>query len=191
MSTSKNIAIFASGSGSNAEAIFNYFKGDGQVKVSRLLSNNMNAYALTRAKNHGIATMVFDRKQFYEGQEIADLLLSENTDLIVLAGFLWLVPETLLRAFPNKIVNIHPALLPKHGGKGMYGMHIHRAVKAAGDTESGITIHYVNGQYDDGQIILQECCELDASDSPENIAGKVLKLEHHYYPQAIDKLVRS
>lgn len=185
----KNIAIFASGGGSNAQKIMEHFQGISLAKVSFVLSNKAEAGVLEKAEKMGVETLVFDRPYFYETTEILKELDKRKIDFVVLAGFLWLVPNYLVRHFPRRIINIHPALLPKYGGKGMYGMHVHRAVKESGEKESGITIHYVNEKYDDGSIIFQKTCKLDPADSPENIAAKVLKLEHHYFPRLIEQLL--
>lgn len=185
----KRIAIFASGSGTNAEEIFKKFHHHSTIKVALLLNNNPTAYVIKRADNFDIPSKVFDRKMFRETDEIVESLKTQEIDLIVLAGFMWLIPQNMVKAFPNKIINIHPALLPKYGGKGMYGMHVHEAVKKNNETETGITIHYVNEHYDEGQIIFQAKCELSDNDSPEDIANKVHKLEHRYYPTIIEELI--
>lgn len=185
----KKIAIFASGSGTNAENIIKYFKDNSNIQVSLVLSNKPDAYVLERAKKFQIPTFVFNRIDFYETDTVINKLKEYEIDFIVLAGFLWLVPQNILSIYPNKIVNIHPALLPKYGGKGMYGMNVHRAVKDAGDKESGITIHYVNEKYDEGAIILQERCAINPEDTPEIIAEKVHKLEYEYYPKIIEKVI--
>ncbi len=178
-----NLAILASGSGSNAEAIMKYFEKSEKVHVVAVLANKPDALVLERAKKYGVETMVFNKKQFMGG-EVSGFLESKNVDIIALAGFLWLIPELLIEKFP--ILNIHPALLPKYGGKGLYGIHVHRAVKEAGDLISGMTIHEVNKNYDEGRILFQESCDLDPSDRPEDIASKVLKLEHKNYPRVIE-----
>ncbi|GAB5524315.1 MAG: phosphoribosylglycinamide formyltransferase [Roseivirga sp.] len=185
----KKIAVFASGSGTNAEKIFQYFEGRDDVEIQLLCCNKPNAYVLERAKKFKIASFVFTRDAFYNSTLVADKLKAEEIDLIVLAGFMWLVPASLVADFEDRIVNIHPALLPKYGGKGMYGMHVHNAVKQAGERQSGITIHFVNNHYDEGNIIAQFSCELDPADSPEDIAGKVQQLEHENYPKVVDNLV--
>ena len=185
----KKLAIFASGNGSNAEKIFEHFKGSDHVEVSLLLTNNPNALVIERAKRYNVPVAVFNRKGFYETEEITDMLLSHEVDLIVLAGFMWLVPPSLVKAFPNKIINIHPALLPKYGGKGMYGDFVHKAVVEAKESESGITIHFVNEHYDEGQIIFQERCTVSPDDTPETLAGKVHLLEHRFYPQVIENIL--
>lgn len=185
----KKIAVFASGSGTNAEKIFQYFEGREDVEVSLLCCNKPGAYVLERAGKFNIATFVFTRDDFYNSTRVIDKLKAEKTDLIVLAGFMWLVPASLVTDFEDRIVNIHPALLPKYGGKGMYGMHVHNAVKKAEESQSGITIHFVNNHYDEGNIIAQFTCELDPTDNPEDIARKVQKLEHENYPKVVDNLV--
>lgn len=183
------IAIFASGSGTNAEEIFKHFKDHPHIEVVLLLSNKPDAYALKRAENHHVDTVVFNREQFSEGKIITDALQRAGVTHIVLAGFLWLVPEYLLAAFPDKIINIHPALLPKYGGKGMYGSKVHEAVKAAGDLVTGITIHLVNSKYDEGRILFQGKCDLSMEHTPEEIAACVHKLEHEHYPRVIEEWI--
>jgi len=185
----KSIAIFASGSGTNAEQIISHFQGSSIGKVKILCSNKPDAYALVRAKKHNIPTCIFSRDDFYKSDKIIELLKSEGIDLIVLAGFLWLVPLNLIRAFVNKIINIHPALLPNYGGKGMYGMHVHQAVIDSGDAESGISIHYVNEKYDEGKIIFQARCKIDGDDTPETLAKKIHQLEYEYFPKVIEELI--
>lgn len=185
------MAIFASGKGSNAQRIVEYFKRRKTGEVAMIVSNKPRAGVLRMAEENGIRSVVIDRSMFYESQRLLEVLRDQRIDFIVLAGFLWLMPEYLVRAFPDKIVNIHPALLPKYGGKGMYGMHVHEAVHKAGDDKSGMTIHFVNERYDKGSIIFQAQCELDASDGPNTIAAKVLNLEHQYYPEVIEKLLNE
>jgi phosphoribosylglycinamide formyltransferase-1 len=184
-----HLAIFASGSGTNAENIAIYFRNHANIKVSLILSNKPDAYVLQRAHRFGIPTRVFDRKQFYESRDVLKILDKYHIDYIILAGFLWLVPDYLLKAFPDKICNIHPALLPKYGGKGMYGERVHQAVRQSGDAVSGITVHLVNEHYDEGQIIFQATCEIIPEDTPETIAQKVHKLEYEHYPRVIEKWV--
>lgn len=184
----KRLAIFASGSGSNAEQIIKYFHAkDTEVSVELILSNKSNAYVLERAKKLGVESLVFDRKQFYDSDEIVDLLRDKSIDLIILAGFLWLVPENLIAAFSDRIVNIHPALLPKYGGKGMYGGRVHEAVVDQGETETGITIHLVDEVYDNGAILRQEKCDIIPGDTPESVAEKVHQLEYQYFPKTIEE----
>ncbi|WP_420150725.1 phosphoribosylglycinamide formyltransferase [Spirosoma sp.] len=190
----KRIAIFASGSGSNAEKIAEYFADNTAVEITLIVSNNPKAGVIERARRGfgrrlHIPVLLFDRSTFYDTNRITQLLLNQNIDLIVLAGFMWLMPGDLVRAFPNKIVNIHPALLPKFGGKGMYGHYVHEAVVAAGETESGITIHYVNERYDEGQTIFQANCPVSPTDTPEDVAHKVQILEHLHYPRVIEEVL--
>ena len=187
----KRIAVFASGSGTNAEKIFEYFRDNPQTEVALLLSNKKDAPVLARAKKFDIPFLVFDRATFYDTNNIPDLLLEKNIDLIVLAGFMWLVPPSLVAAFPDKIINIHPALLPKYGGKGMYGGFVHQAVVAAKEKESGITIHYVNENYDEGNIIFQGKCFVDPDDTPETLAVKIHNLEHKYYSKVIENILHK
>lgn len=190
MSSKKfRIAVFASGSGTNAEAIITYFKDHPSIDVVLLLSNNERAYALQRAKNHGIKNYFFNRKEFIEGTVVSAYLKEQKVTHIVLAGFLWLIPDYLISAFPDRIINIHPALLPKYGGKGMYGTKVHEAVKASGDPLTGITIHLVNDKYDEGKVLFQGSCPIRESDTPEEIARCVQKLEHEHYPKVIERWV--
>jgi phosphoribosylglycinamide formyltransferase-1 len=180
-----NIAIFASGSGSNAEQIIRHFAGDPAHSVKLVLSNRADAYVLERADNLGIPSLVFNRSSFYETRQILDALNEASVDLVVLAGFLWLVPDYLLRAYPQRIINIHPALLPDFGGRGMYGMKVHEAVIRAGRVTSGITIHLVDEQYDRGKILFQAECPVLAGDTPDDLAARIHELEHRYYPEII------
>lgn len=183
----KEIVIFASGGGSNAESIINYFNNS-EVAVASIFVNNPNAGAIKRALNYNIPCVIFNKEEFKSG-EILEKLNHIKPDLIVLAGFLWLIPSEIVKAYPNKIVNIHPALLPKFGGKGMHGINVHKAVKKAGETETGPTIHYVNEHYDEGNIIYQAKCKIELKDTSEDIAQKVLELEHEFYPKIIEKLL--
>jgi len=183
------IALFASGSGTNVENIANHFKDNKQIEISLVLSNRKDAYVLERAKKLNIPSLVFNREQFNNTNEIVTRLSYENVDLIVLAGFLWLIPQNLIEAFPNKIINIHPALLPKYGGKGMYGSKVHEAVVANRDSKSGITIHFVNEKYDEGNIIFQSICEVLSTDSPNDVANKVHALEYEHFPQVIENVI--
>lgn len=189
--TKKRIAIFASGSGSNAEKIAEYFKNHPTIEVSLIFSNNPQAGVIARARKFQIPVVLFDRKTFYETNKITELLQNQNVDLIVLAGFMMLIPEEMVKAFPQKMVNIHPALLPKYGGKGMYGHFVHEAVVAAHETESGITIHFVNEHYDEGAIIFQTSCPVVSADTPEEVAQKVQVLEHKHYPEVIEKTLNN
>lgn len=188
----KRIAIFVSGGGSNARVMIDRFQAhpeDG-VEVVLLVSNKATAGALTVAAERGVPSLVVTRGDWAAGTELLTALREYRVDFIVLAGFLWLIPAYLVKAFPDRIVNIHPALLPKYGGKGMYGRHVHRAVKEAGELESGITIHYVNENYDEGNVIYQAAVRLDPEDSPEQIGERVLRLEHANYWRVVRRLLR-
>ena len=185
----KKIAIFASGSGTNAQQIMSHFKNHPAGEVALVLSNKPDAYVLERAKTFHIPTHVFDRTSFYDTTEVLEVLHEKGVSLVALAGFLWLVPVYLIRAYPDRIINIHPALLPAYGGKGMYGRHVHEAVINNGDTESGISIHYVNEKYDAGMIIMQAKCEVKEDDTPESLAERIHHLEHQYYPEVIEQLL--
>jgi phosphoribosylglycinamide formyltransferase-1 len=187
----KKLAIFASGSGTNAQRIIEYFSGHPDITVAMIFSNRPDAYVLVRARNFNIPSVVFNRHSFYETDEISILLAKNHIDFIVLAGFLWLIPEDLIRTYPGRIINIHPALLPKYGGKGMYGMRVHEAVLQSGDTESGISIHFVNEKYDEGDIIFQAKCEILPGDTPDTLAQRIHQLEYKHYPEVIEKLVRG
>lgn len=182
------IALLASGSGSNAENIFNYFNARKTLDFPLVLSNNEYAYVHERAQKMGIPSYFFTKNEFAEAKLVLDLLQKYAIDGIVLAGFMLKISQPLLDAFPNKIINIHPALLPKYGGKGMYGHHVHEAVKNAGETETGITIHYINENYDEGNIIFQAKCPVLPTDTPEDIAAKVHELEYRYYPEIIEQV---
>lgn len=185
-----NIVVFASGSGSNAERIVTYFQEKASAKVSLILSNNTKAGVLQRAKKLEIPSVVFDRNAFYQSDVVLDLVKAQQPDLIVLAGFLWKFPQSLIDAYPNKIVNIHPSLLPKYGGKGMYGNFVHETVIANKETESGITIHYVNENYDEGAIIFQAKTTISSEDNPQTLAEKIHELEHKYFPEVIAKILK-
>ncbi len=187
----KNIAIFASGEGTNAQNIIDYFKNSDIASVVLVISNNPKANVLNRAKNAGIDITVIERNLFYNSNELVQQLEASRIDLIVLAGFLWKVPENLIEAFPHKIINIHPALLPKFGGKGMYGMHVHKAVIEAKEKESGISIHFVDANYDEGKLIAQHGCTIELTDSPETVAEKIHQLEIEFFPKAIHKLLEG
>lgn len=182
------IAILASGSGSNAENIAQYLSSNKNIKISCILSNKKDAFVLQRAEKLGIKSHVFTGKEMREQKTFLELLKKE-ADFIILAGFLLKIPENLIAAFPNKIINIHPALLPNYGGKGMYGMHVHNAVKENNESETGITIHYVNENYDEGAIIFQAKTALTADDSPEDIAKKVHTLEYEHFPRVIEEVI--
>lgn len=185
----KNIAIFASGSGTNAENIARYFAKSENVKVAVVLSNNRNVEVHARVKKLGIPSFVLSRDEFAAGVPVLEKLVEYDVCFIVLAGFMNKISDVLLQAFPRKIVNIHPALLPKFGGKGMYGMHVHEAVVAVGERESGITIHYINEHYDEGAIIFQATCPVLPSDTPEDVATKVHALEYAHYPRVIEEVL--
>ena len=185
----KRIAIFASGSGTNAQKIIEYFSASKEVVVDSLWSNNENAYALIRAEKLGIETFTFESDEFYRSNEILDLLYDHRIDMIVLAGFLWLVPRNLTELFT--VINIHPALLPKYGGKGMFGANVHKAVLASKDKESGITIHQVNQDYDKGKIIFQATCPILPKDTPDTLAARIHELEHQHYPRVIEEVLLS
>lgn len=187
----KRIAIFASGSGSNAQKIMEHFKRNSEAEVVLILTNNPQAYVLQRADNFEIPSHIFTREEFYQTDNIIKLLKNLQVDLIVLAGFLWLVPENLLKAFPNKIINLHPALLPKYGGKGMYGDNVHNAVLAAREEESGITIHFVNEKFDEGEILHQSRFKIEPGDTLEVIKFKGQQLEHQHFPRVIESLLRK
>ena len=182
------IAIFASGSGTNAEKIIRHFNHHPHIEVAMLMSNTADAYALTRAANLGVPASVFSRIEFQDGT-VSDSLIKAGITHIVLAGFLWLIPENLTRNFPDHIINIHPSLLPAFGGKGMYGNRVHQAVKDAGASETGISIHLVNAHYDEGRILFQAKCSISDSDTPASIAQKVHALEYLHYPELIEQWI--
>jgi len=186
----KHIVIFASGSGSNAENIVNYFKTNKQVEIDLIATNNPQAGVINRAKRLNIPYKVFSKNQLNNGSMLFWLEIAQ-TDLIVLAGFLLKIPSDFINSFPHKIINIHPALLPKYGGKGMYGDRVHQSVVANKESESGITIHFVNENYDDGAVLFQKSFTLDAEETPETLAQKIHKLEYKHYPKIIDKLLND
>ncbi len=183
----QNLAIFASGNGTNAEEIFKYFNDHSSISVNGLLTNNLNAQVLIRAANNNIPCHIFNREEFANGDKILNTLRDWDINVLILAGFLWLIPEYLIDQYHDRILNIHPALLPQFGGKGMYGMHVHQAVLDSGQKESGITIHLVNNHYDRGRIIFQKRCGIDPQDTPDTLAVKIHDLEHRYYPQVIEQ----
>jgi phosphoribosylglycinamide formyltransferase-1 len=185
----QNLIIFASGTGSNANAIVEYFRNDPYVHIALIVSNKPDAGVLLMAEKEGIPTLIINREQFFRGNGYVDELRSYQPSLIILAGFLWKLPPTLVQAFPGQILNIHPALLPKYGGKGMYGHFVHEAVKASGDKQSGITIHIVDERYDHGRYVFQASVPIDPNDDPSSIAAKVLKLEHEHYPRVIRSML--
>ena len=184
------IAIFASGSGSNAENIIRHFIDNESVDVVLVLSNRPNALVLERAQKYLIPTLVFTNDQLKNSSIVNDVLKEYNASIIVLAGFLLKIPELIIQNYPNSIVNIHPALLPKYGGKGMYGMNVHRAVVQNQEKETGITIHYVNEHYDEGAIIFQASCAIDANDTPELVQNKVQQLEAIHFPRVIESIIQ-
>lgn len=184
----KKIALFASGSGSNAENIINYFSKNRNFEFPVIISNKLDAFVHERAKKLHVPSFTFTRDDFSGGEKILELLNNYKIDYVVLAGFLLKIPKALVEAFPQKIINIHPALLPKYGGKGMYGHHVHQAVADAGDTESGITIHYVNAHYDEGNIIFQAKCPVLPTDTADTIAEKVHALEYEHFPKVIEEI---
>lgn len=185
------LAIFASGTGSNARQMIAYFHQHPRVEVALVVSNRADAPVLSMAASNGIPTLVIDRAGFYSTRTLLDHLQQYGIDFIVLAGFLWLIPDYLVQAYAGNMVNIHPALLPAYGGKGMYGMRVHEAVKQAGETRTGITIHWVNEHYDEGQVIFQAECPVEASDSPQDIAHKVQKLEHEHFAPVVEQLLQA
>ena len=184
----KNIAIFASGSGSNAERIVEYFANSEQIRVTLLLCNNPEAGVIQRAERLKIPLVMFDRPTFKSG-EVTEILQKNQIDWVILAGFLWLVPKNMVEVYPQRIINIHPALLPKFGGKGMYGHFVHQAVVENKETESGITIHFVNDQYDEGAVIFQASFPVFPTDTPEDVARKGQLLEHKYFSEVIEKVI--
>ncbi len=186
----KKIAIFASGSGTNAQKIIEYFNEKPAFgKVEIIFSNKKDAYVLERAKNYNISSYIFNRDEFYHTDKIQNILLQHDIDLIVLAGFLWLVPQNVLQHYPKQIINIHPALLPKYGGQGMYGARVHETVIKNKDEYSGITIHYVNEHYDEGDIIFQAKCKVEHHDTADSLANKIHELEYEHYPRIIEDLL--
>ena len=189
MSKQHTILIFASGSGTNAEQIIRHFSPMTNVKVAGVYTNNPSAFVIERAKELNVSTFVFSRKQLNDPNALLAELKDKTPNLIVLAGFLWKIPPNIVDAFPDKIINIHPSLLPKFGGKGMYGRHVHQAVIDAKERESGITIHYVNSQYDEGAIIFQAKTPVDPQETPESLAQKIHKLEHKHFSEQIEKLL--
>lgn len=187
----KRIAIFASGSGSNAQKLMEHFKRSAEVEIALVLTNNADAYVLQRADSFEIPSHVFDRHEFYNTDNIIDLLKNLDIDLIVLAGFLWLIPKSLLQEYPGRIINIHPAILPKYGGKGMYGDFVHKAVMEAKEPEGGITIHYVNENYDEGEYIYQAKYRIDKGDKLEMVKFKGQQLEHLHYPRIVESIIKK
>jgi phosphoribosylglycinamide formyltransferase-1 len=186
-----NIAILGSGNGSNAQRIAEYFKDNSQIKISTIISNKKDAYIITRAENLNIPCRYFNRNDFYNTDNVLNYLKEKEIDYVILAGFLWLVPHNLLKAFPQRIINIHPALLPNYGGKGMYGSHVHESVIANKEKESGITIHFVDENYDQGQAIFQAKCQINPDDTADTLAQKIHLLEYEYFPKVIEQVVAN
>ena len=186
-----NVAIFVSGSGTNCENIIRYFKDSAQVKIRLVVSNKADAYALVRAQNQGVPTAVITKQDFNDREKMTSLLKEYDIQFIVLAGFLLIVPNFLIEAYDRRMINIHPALLPKYGGKGMYGHHVHESVKAAGEKETGITVHYVDEHFDHGKIIAQYRTAISPEDRVANIEAKIHQLEQAYLPKAVESVIRS
>jgi len=187
----RRIIIFASGSGTNTQNIIEHFQRSKSAKVVRVLSNNKDAKVLERAEALKIKTSSFTKEELHAEDGVLKLLKNEQPDIIILAGFLWKFPETILKEYPNKVINIHPALLPKYGGKGMYGKYVHEAIVKNAEKETGITIHYVNENYDEGAIIFQKSVKVNKDDTPESVAKKVQELEYNYFPQVIEDLLTN
>ncbi len=187
----KKIAIFASGTGSNALKIIEHFKDSDVATVALIVSNKSKAAVLDKAKANNIETLIIKRAIFYDTKEVLKLFKEKGIDFVVLAGFLWLMPRYFVRAYKERMVNIHPALLPKYGGKGMYGMNIHKAVHAAREAITGITIHYVNEHYDEGSVVFQASCKVAKTDTPEDISMKVRALEHQYFAEIVEELIEE
>ena len=185
----KRVAVFASGTGSNAKKIIEYFRENENIEIALIVSNRAKAGVLTIAEAEGIPSIIIDRAYFYESEQMVFDLKQQCIDFIVLAGFLWLVPKYLIEAYPKKIINIHPALLPKFGGKGMYGMHVHQAVINAAEHQSGITIHFVNEAFDEGGIIFQASCPISSKDTADDVQAKVQKLEHEHFAPIIEEVI--
>lgn len=185
----KRLAIFVSGSGTNMERIGQHFSQHPEIKVALMVCSDPKAAALQRAKKLGIEAIVIDKHSFHKGGKLLKLLQEKQIDWLILAGFLWLVPAELVGAFPNRILNIHPALLPAYGGKGMYGEKVHQAVIQNREKQSGITIHYVNNNYDEGNIVFQQSLDIAANETPESLAQRIHQLEHKFYPGVIERLV--
>jgi phosphoribosylglycinamide formyltransferase-1 len=189
--TDKRLALFASGSGTNVENIIRFFRNSPHITTSLVVCNNPEAGVIDRARNYNIPVKIIDKQELNSAEFALYLKKEASIDFIVLAGFLWLIPPVLIREFPDRIVNIHPALLPKYGGKGMYGMNVHRRVLEEGEKKSGISIHYVNENYDEGNLIFQAFCPVEPGDGPEDLAQRVHDLEYRHYPEQIKKLVES
>jgi phosphoribosylglycinamide formyltransferase 1 len=187
----KNLALFASGAGSNAQRIIDHFRNSTLARVVVIVCNKPGAGVLRIAEKEQLPILMIEKDRFFRGDAYLPELEKSNTDFIVLAGFLWKIPQALINAYPRRIINIHPALLPKYGGKGMYGQYVHEAVIQAGEVQSGITIHYVDEHYDHGDVIFQTACPLVDGDTPETLAARIHELEHLYYPQVIEDLVKK
>ena len=187
----KRIVIFASGSGTNAENLIKFFHNRENASVIQVLSNNPYAKVLERAKKLKVSALSFNKIALSQTDDVLNILKASNPDLIVLAGFLWKFPGNILNEFPNKVINVHPALLPKYGGKGMYGMNVHKAVVANKESETGITIHYVNEHYDEGAVIFQAKCDVNASDTAEDVAAKIHELEMAHFPKVVESLLKK
>ena len=191
MNSIKNLVIFASGAGSNARAIINYFSGSDTVKVVLIVCNKPGAGVINIAKEYHIPVLMIEKDRFKTGDAYLPEIKKVRADLLILAGFLWKVPQKLIDAYRGRIINIHPALLPKYGGKGMYGQYVHESVLNAGEVESGISIYYVDEHYDNGDIIFQTACPILESDTPESLAERIHELEHIHYPRVIEQVVKS
>ena len=189
--TIKHLVIFASGAGSNAQQIINYFKDPALAKVELIVCNKPGAGVISIAEKENIPVLLLDKERFFRGDGYVPEFQKLKTDLIILAGFLWKIPQVLIDAYPRRIINIHPALLPKYGGKGMYGQYVHEAILNAGEVESGITIHYVNEHYDNGDIIFQTACPVLQNDTSETLAHRIHQLEHLHYPIVIEELIKN
>lgn len=187
----KQVVIFASGSGTNAENLIKFFHNRENVSVIQVLTNNPHAKVLDKAKKLGVSALSFNKIAFTETNDVLNILKANSPDLIILAGFLWKFPEFILKEFPNKVINIHPALLPKYGGKGMYGQYVHEAIVTNKETETGITIHFVNENYDEGAIIFQAKCEVLDSDTAKDVAAKIHELEMEHFPKVVEGLLKN
>lgn len=187
----RQIALFASGAGTNAEKIIEYLSNNQSIKVSLVVCNKPRAGVIGIAEQHGVPVLLIEKEAFFRGDSYVPALKAAKIDFIVLAGFLWKLPEALVAAYPDQIINIHPALLPAYGGKGMYGMKVHEAVIAAGEKESGITIHYVNERFDEGETIFQAKCSIEPGDTPEILAGKIHALEHRHFPKVVEQVLNG
>lgn len=185
------IAVFASGTGSNAQALINFFKDSALARVALIVCNKPGAGVLFIAEKEAVPVLLIEKEIFFRGDGYLPNLQKEKIDLIALAGFLWKIPQALINAYPKRIVNLHPALLPKYGGKGMYGQYVHEAVLTAGELETGITIHYVDEHYDSGDVIFQTACPVLPADGPEDIAKRIHQLEHLHYPRVVEEVLRN